>query len=721
MTEKRTISTALALSASAIATITSLAYVTRGGAETSRQDEDSDFGLILVESTNRPARSGWMPAGVRLASLEETRGNLIPKRNRFTTLHGNTRNAGEISIAFASVLEESFTVEGRAFVVEGPTLLSDGTILLTPAAFSPAKDSTTDFLVVALDTNDGSRIWEVGPGQLGQGGAPLVLHDPEAGREIVYAGGYESVVAIDGETGAVIWETPTGLSSIDPETNRELTSSDVRTFGINCHAPTDTVVIEFASGVLQSYDRRTGILLGQVDLQVEFNVAPSIPVPVPRMATELLELANDIVAESFDASGANASAKNLLGSLLGNSAIVASYFSIDPDQGSIYLTSTLEDGHLGDLHPGDGFSESGALYRFDLRRSDDTATFEFVCRAPFAGTSASTPTISPDGERIYTADNRHNVLSFDRECNRVYAVNAGDQVFGSLAFSSTGHEIYASNSTGVFKLMENVSRTGAKVVFNANLAGAFRPIDEFEVGKRFVDLVKTRLGVEAELIASSQNLATIGENGLMVQSALCVSIPDLPLCAPLVLAITLVDRETGEPINSTPAREETVSVISPGPDGALVVGNSPVRRLITLALIEQVRESVEDAEEVVAFLDDMKASISPPLTGGVTKYVVSRRFDLLARDASCAAAVRLENTVDFFPTAPKVAVLADKQDVSGLVRQADSALKEAARNGDLPPGNVGMLRYMLEEATFALRANQLFVAYNDLFAVCDAL
>lgn len=721
MTKKRTTSTAPVLSAFVTATITSFAYAITSGAEDSHRNEHSGLGSSLVKSTNRPARSEWVPVGVRLASPEETRGEVIPKHNRFTTLHGNTRNADEISIALAPVFEERFTVEERAFVVEGPTFLSDGTILFTPPAFSTAEDSTTNFLLVALDTNNGSRIWDVGPGQLGQGGAPLVLNDPEADREIVYAGGHESVVAIDGETGTVLWETPTGLPSIDPDTNEELTSSDMRTFGINYHAPTDSVVIEFASGVLQSYDRSKGTLLGQVDLQAEFDVAPSIPVPLPEITTELIEVATGIVAESFDTSDGNASTENLLASLLGNNAIVANYFSIDPDQGSIYLTSTLEDGHPGDLHPGDGFSENGALYRFDLRRWENTATFEFVCRAPFAGGSASTPTISPDGERIYTADNRDNVLSFDRDCNQVYAVDVSDQVFGSLAFSSTGHEIYASTSTGVFKLMENVDRKGAEVVFNANLANAFRPTDEFEVGKRFVNLVKTRLGVEAELTAANQNLATIGENGLMVQSALCVSIPDLPFCAPLVLAITLVDRETGEPINSTPAREETVSVISPGPDGALVIGNSPVRRLITLALIERVRESIDDDEDVVAFLDDMKASFLRPLTGGVTKYGVSRRLDLLARDASCAAAFRLENTVNFFPTAPKVAVLADKQTVDALIWQADAALNEAKGNGDLSSGNVGVLRYVLEDARLALQENHLFVAYTNLLTVCDAL
>jgi hypothetical protein len=86
---------------------------------------------------------------------------------------------------------------------------------------------------------------------------------------------------------------------------------------------------------------------------------------------------------------------------------------------------------------------------------------------------------------------------------------------------------------------------------------------------------------------------------------------------------------TGEVINSTPAREESIAVIGIDNDGSVVIGNSPLRRGAVVGVTEILGNGL---------LGEALADLLPPLTGGVTKYAPSSRFDLAARDAVCYAA-----------------------------------------------------------------------------------
>ena len=92
----------------------------------------------------------------------------------------------------------------------------------------------------------------------------------------------------------------------------------------------------------------------------------------------------------------------------------------------------------------------------------------------------------------------------------------------------------------------------------------------------------------------------------------------------------LLDRETGRLRYATNQAEESSSVTRVGPDGSIYIAHSPVRHLFTRGLLGGV-------------LGDR---LLPPVIGGVSKYG-SRRPDLLARDAFCAAADRAVNLLNY--------------------------------------------------------------------------
>ena len=697
-----------------IASIVSAAVVSMADGAFAQESSDR-----LVNGTSEPPRGQWAPAGERLVSRTELDSAIVPAPTKFSTLHGTTRNAEEIGIAFGPVFSQQYSVEGSLYVPEGPTFDRDGSLFITPPIFSSEPEARSNFLVISLDGETGQRRWSAGPAQFGQAGAPLILNDPDSEREVVYSGGYESVAAFDAATGAPLWQTPTNLPAIDPRTGEPIREQEARMFGLNYHAPTDAVISIYSGGFIQAFDRASGALLGELSLVEQFNAAPAVRQPFPGNA--LIGAVTEVFNSAFEGPSGGTNVEFLIDLLLGNSSIVANFFTIDPDRGSIYLVSTLEDGHPGDTNPGDGFSEAGALYRFDLFRTGDAAVFSFRCRTSFAGGSASTPSVSPDGERIYTADNFSKILAFNRACDQVYSVDVGEQVFGSLSVSSTGREIYASAETGVFKVVENDERTSGEVVFKSNVAQVFKPTDDLEPERRLEQLARRVYGDEVRLKVENFNLATLGENGFAVQSAICIEIPLLDFCAPLALAVSLFDRETGQPINSTVAREETVSVVSTGPDGAIALANSPVRRLLTVALLEILGIELQGDTDAEEFLQAYRSSVLLPLTGGVTKYGVLNRFDLLARDASCAGADRLRNLLAQDVRTRSLAAQADRRDVLQVVQQAQASLERAEVRGEISPAESGALGSALNRAQSALGRNGFRSAQSNLQMVCDAL
>jgi hypothetical protein len=84
--------------------------------------------------------------------------------------------------------------------------------------------------------------------------------------------------------------------------------------------------------------------------------------------------------------------------------------------------------------------------------------------------------------------------------------------------------------------------------------------------------------------------------------------------------------------------------------------------------------------EFPGVLEDIKDGwadwVVAPLVGGVTKYGVAQRFDLLARDASCQAEKRVRNTQ--LHSAPgSVGYMADVSDTRRMIQQATDAIVDA--------------------------------------------
>lgn len=614
----------------------------------------------MVLRRNDPPLTAYRPAGIAARSLEEATNPVLMSNDRFYTLHGGVRSADEVDVAYPPVFEHVWTAEPGLFLPEGQ-VFGDGTLYAASAYFFPG--SSVDLSLVSLDMQTGARRWKVVPGQTGQTGAMLILRDPDSGGNVVYAGGARAVFALD-EAGAIRWCRNTGVDvDPDPFANEEL----VHMFGINYHVATDTVVAVFASGEVIAFDRRSGRIAGRIRMPGA-PAAPAGSVDVPAILYEGAERAfrARFVPPGYPLPEDYRFVDTLVNAILGGGIRISNYFATDPDSDLLWVASTMEDEADGTV---DGIAEFGALYGLRLRRADDPDDgFAIHCRIPFDGGSASTPAVSPGGERVYTSDAFGKVLAFDRDCRQLWATDLGQQVIGSLALSSTDGEIYAATGQNVFKLQDRGD--SGPVIWASKAEQAFAG------GEQLLPLIiglanaLESLGVPLPVSprANNLNITGIGENGVMVQSGfgLQASADNSLAFLPVAMSMTLLDRETGEVMGAAAAQEETVAVISTAQDGALYIGNSPIRRAFLRGLLEPGEGGI-----VPAPLDPLTSALVPGLIGGVSKYAPQSGYRHLARDASCFAQRRLQTWVRDAAQVPiGFAVSAERAAALNLARQA---------------------------------------------------
>jgi hypothetical protein len=278
--------------------------------------------------------------------------------------------------------------------------------------------------------------------------------------------------------------------------------------------------------------------------------------------------------------------------LLGNGVSVANMFSVDPATSQMWVAATAPDGEDGTV---DGVSELGALFRYGMVAGTAGYQIEELCHRSFNGGSASTPTVAADGSRVYLGDNGSLLIAVDTNCADVWSVDVGAQIFGSVAASSDRHEIYTSTSLGITKVVDDGA--SASIAWTANL-------DVFDLAMGQANL--------------NMNLVAIGANGLAFQAGAGVVVNGQKL--PDIVGTGILDRESGEVRAFVGGGEETVAVMSTGPDGAIYLGNSPVRRIFSRVL----------------------GLSTAPLVGGITKFASDDPRRLM-RDAACAAAARARN------------------------------------------------------------------------------
>jgi hypothetical protein len=322
---------------------------------------------------------------------------------------------------------------------------------------------------------------------------------------------------------------------------------------------------------------------------------------------------------------------------------VANHFSIDPNTSRIFVAATAPDAADGTE---DGVSELGAIYGLDLVPNGSGYQVVEACSRFFEGGSASTPALRTDGTRLYVGDNFGKLIALNPDCSDAWELDLGRQIFGSIAVSSDNGELYASSANGVFKVVDE----GDQGVLQWSA-----PLDVFEIPPPLQ---------AAGFVNLNLNLVGIGANGLFVQAGAGVVAGTTVL--PVTVGIAQLDRDTGAARWFAEGLEETVAVMNTGPDGAIYVGNSPLRRIFAFVLWQF----------------GVLPYPTPPVIGGITKWT-PERLDLLARDAVCAGETRARNAFDNLDVcAPEVAQ-ADIVQIRELHDQAHAAGPKAVAAGDL--------------------------------------
>lgn len=550
---------------------------------------------------------------------------VIPRGQGFGTIHGNVINNDQVDLIIPGNLELQWTVESQLYQPEGVTSGDQG---YYGTHVFPVGGTDIDFSMIALDKVSGARRWVVRPGQIGQGGTPMVLNDMQNAGKVIYSGGLRGVFAVT-EKGEVRWCTNTGFGIDTPATSDFDTHIKKRLWGINYHQPTDSVIAVYGDGTVLAFARETGELRAQYRVEGD----PSVDNTGLNLPEPILEGAEKAIRKQFVPEGANLPEDarifdTIIAVALGGDMVVSNYYATDPDSDRIWVAATLPDAADGIE---DGVARFGALHALTLTREGDQFSFETECAVPFEGGSASTPAVLPGGDRIYTSDKDGNALAFDQRCELVWSVNVGDQILGSLAVSPYDNYVYASTGSGVFQIVDHGN--SAELGWSANLDGVFYGGAALLPVAQLVSsaLAEAGLSVPVQLQASNIEISTVAENALVLIAGLGFQMDPQrsEVFAPLVMSVTMIDRMTGEVINSTPAREESIAVIGIDNDGSVVIGNSPLRRGAVVGVTEILGNGL---------LGEALADLLPPLTGGVTKYAPSSRFDLAARDAVCYAA-----------------------------------------------------------------------------------
>jgi outer membrane protein assembly factor BamB len=606
-----------------------------------------------------PGKTDWAPEGCRAVPSDSTFLGLPAEY--FRGLHADTLNSDEVGIALSPVFEFEWAVEPDFYIAEGPVFDKDGNLYFSPLYPGEAV------MLVSLNPDTGARRWAITETTPYGAGAPLVLDDPlNPGEQLIYLAVYDRALAVRPD-GSVLWDVSTGLPAPPPVSSDGI--GPYHCFGLNYHVQADALVGIMKDGNMVVLDRATGAQL----LSTAFVVpgSPSPPSPPSSIPDTVLQAANDALRPHMGALPGDAAIFEILvDTLLGFNSKVANYFSIDPHTGRMYVAATAPDDEDGTV---DGISELGALYCLELVPAGGPSyTVTEIYHTNFVGGSASSPALNADGTRVYLGDNLGNLIAVDASSgNKVWDINVGSQIFGSVAVASDNDEIYTSNAEAVTKVRDN-GATGS-VVWSSVPAG-YTP----GLGQQNFNL----------------NLATVGANGIFVQSGAGPVLNAYSL--PLKVGVGLVDRETGLFRNFADGLEETVSAVSVGPDGAVYLGHSPLRRAAARALFP---------------------TSTHPITGGVGKYA-ARRLDLLIRDAGCAASARALNAFDNAIACPASAE-ADIRQIQALIDQSRRSSAQAVADGDLAAADWATLDGYFSLAEASLAPGTLDEAAGHLQMVCD--
>jgi len=243
-------------------------------------------------------------------------------------------------------------------------------------------------------------------------------------------------------------------------------------------------------------------------------------------------------------------------------------------------------------------------------------------------------------------------------------------VAASVAVAADGNVMYAVTKSDIFKLHN--AGTSGRIVWRATL-------DAYPGFSNFNALTPT--------IVANGVVISIGAGRQLGPSQIGTQ-----------FGMGLLDRETGHLRWFAPGREESIAVTSIGPDGAIYVAHSPVRRAVARGVL---------------------GNKLPPLVGGIQRYKPTR-YDLFARDAACAAAplAKRWHATD----AEHVNARRDDQaQIALLLRQARQASEEAVKRHEMTPAQLATQSPLWERALAATQQAQSATAVQTIGTVCQAL
>lgn len=585
-----------------------------------------------------PSRTAWKPEGVRKISHND---NVNARQVTFgRLLHTDTRGSDEISTVFAPAVVKDWTAEPNFFVVEGPVFDAQGNIYFSPV-FPPEN-----VIMVSIEPKEGKRRWVL-EGFSAGAGTPLILIDPETGEDVVYVGSYDRAVAMTTD-GTILWDVATGLPKLDPSALQ----SNQHSFGMNYHIQSDSLIASMGDGYVYVLDRKTG----KSRLEKPF-MMPGAPTKVSNFSlpANIEAKANEDIAHMVGNSGEGDNPISaVLHATAGELQKVSNFFSVDSDSGRIWIASTLPDEEDGNA---DGWSDFAALYGMDLVCDESPCHLDIKVVFKVPGGTASTPTISADGKRIYIADAFGLVYAVNAENgDTIWSIDVKSKVQGSLVVSVDNGEIFVNTKTDIKKIFDRGDH--AEFAWSAKM-------DMYEAG-RFQCNFKS-LGAE------------LGSNGLAFTGA--VGFVSGKQKFPFKLGAGLIDRGTGKIIYFADGAEDSVSSMVSGPDGGMYIGNSPLRRVLGRQIIGVSKSPQE-------------------VTGGITKFKPIHQ-NLLMRDALWAAANRAKNAstiVDAHQAEAKEDIYQIKQLLDQCTGVSSAALKE----GSIKIENWELIKSAIEQAELNL-------------------
>lgn len=548
----------------------------------------------------------WQPAGVPNAGpVSKT----LPALNTFHTMHGSINNNDQLMIATAPEQKLAWVAETQFYVPEGPSIDQQGHLYFSP--FRPNEDVS----LVALDGETGERRWTLpANGDTNGAGATLILNSPEHQQEIIYHSTYHTIWAVTTD-GNILWTQPTGLQWQDEST------ISPHAWGVNFIPGLNALSVVTGNGKIALFDRLSGdALLAQ---PFDLPGSPAVSNYDARPAEIIRNWADDAAAEQFGNANADEGLfTTITGIIFGGGREVTNFYASDPISNRLYVAATSLDELDGKR---DNISELGALYALDITAADKGKyKLDIAGRYDFDGGTGSTPSVTNDGQKIFTSDEHGNLIAISRDMKEIWRVNVGEQIIASPAIGSDNGEIYVISQYNILKIQDN-GMTG-ELAWKAN-------IDVFPGFKSINALTPT-----------------ITANGVAVSIGAVKSIGNADLM--MGVGFGLLDKDTGEVKSFLKGAEESIAVTVVAPDGGFAIAHSPTRRLAAKGIL---------------------GDKALPLMGGIARYVPTNKT-LVARDAVCMAS-RFQTRQSRYSQLDNLhAYEWDSQQIAVLAQQASQSL-----------------------------------------------